>query len=260
MKTNDLSEYILEKPRFNALLKLIFDNEPNIFLQGLQGSAAATFLAPLKNKSSQTYVFVLNDMEEAGYFYHDLVQISGEEKILFFPSGYKRAIKYGQVDPASEILRTEVLSRLQQKEKGLMVVTYPDALAEKVVNESTLSEQTLHISVNERVDSVFVAEVLHGYGFDRVDYVYEPGQYSVRGSILDVFSFSNEYPYRIDFFGDEVESIRTFEVDSQLSKDKVNEIFLVPNLSKAQQFGISFTKFIDKDVILGVKDLLWIAE
>ena len=138
--------------------------------------------------------------------------------------------------------------------------SYPDALAEKVVSQKELNEKTLKLHVGEQVDSTFIVEVLRSYGFEFVDYVYEPGQFAVRGSIIDIFSYSSEYPYRIDFFGDEVESIRTFEVDSQLSKDKVNEIFLVPNLSKAQQFGISFTKFIDKDVILGVKDLLWIAE
>ena len=260
MKTNDLSEFILEKPRFSALQKLIFDNEPNIYLQGLQGSAAATFLAPLKNNSAKCYIFILNDLEDAGYFYHDLIQISGEEKVLFFPSGYKRAIKYGQNDPANEILRTEVLSRIRMNEPGLMVVTYPDALAEKVVSGDMLSQQTLHISTGEKIDSVFVAEVLHGYGFERVDYVYEPGQYSVRGSILDVYSFSNEYPYRIDFFGDEVESIRTFEIDSQLSKDKVSEIFLVSNLSKSEKFGIPFTQFIAKDSIIATKDIVWVIE
>lgn len=260
MQTKDLSEYILSKPRFNALKQLITDNTSAIWLQGLVGSSAAMFMAPLKHQTRNTYVFVLNDQEEAGYFYHDLIQISGEEQILFFPSSYKRAIKYGQIDPASEILRTEVLSRLQQQEKPLMVVTYPEALAEKVVQSNTLSQSTLKVHVNERIGSLFVAEVLQEYGFERVDYVYEPGQYSVRGSILDVFSFSNELPYRLDFFGDEVESIRTFEVDSQLSTAKVDEILLVPNLSRGEMSGISFLEFIPKDTWCGFRDLGWVAE
>lgn len=260
MQTTQLAEYVLSKPRFGALKKLIDEKTPAIYLQGLQGSSAAMFIAPLKKQTNDIYIFVLNDLEEAGYFYHDLIQIGGEEKILFFPSAYKRSIKYGQLDPASEILRTEVLSRLQQQEKGLMVVTYPEALAEKVVQAETLGDQTLRIATNERVDSAFVAEVLFQYGFERVDYVYEPGQYAVRGSILDVFSFSNELPYRIDFFGNEVESIRTFEVDSQLSKDRVNEIFIVPNLSHSETAGISFLEFIPENCYFGFKDMSWITE
>ncbi|MDO5570308.1 MAG: transcription-repair coupling factor [Bacteroidales bacterium] len=260
MQTNDLSNYILSKPRFNALKNLIENNTESIFLQGLKGSSAATFMAPLKKETSRNYIFVLNDAEEAGYFYHDLVQISGEENIYYFPSSYKRAIKYGQIDSASEILRTEVLSRLQSLNKGLMIVTYPEALAEKVIKSDTLSKQTLRIKSNEKVDSIFVADVLNEYGFERVEYVYEPGQYSVRGSILDVFSFSNEMPFRIDFFGDEVESIRTFEVDTQLSVEKINEISLVPNLSRGESFGISFLEFISSDVIFGFKDLSWLCE
>ncbi|MEG1616495.1 MAG: transcription-repair coupling factor [Bacteroidales bacterium] len=260
MQTNDLSEFILAKPRFGALKKLIQTNTPAIYLQGLQGSAAAMFIAPLKNHTQKNYVFVLNDLEEAGYFYHDLIQISGEEKVLFFPSSYKRAIKYGQIDAANEILRTEVLSRLQQHEQPLMIVTYPEALAEKVVNGTVLDKQTLRVAVNEKVDSVFVSDVLNEYGFERVDYVYEPGQFAVRGSILDVFSFSNEFPYRIDFFGSEVESIRTFEVDSQLSKERVDEIYIVPNLSRGEAGGISFLQFIQDDTYFGFKDLSWVIE
>ncbi len=141
-----------------------------------------------------------------------------------------------------------------------MVVTYPDALAEKVVKGETLEKQTLSIRVNEKIDSTFVASVLHEYGFERVDYVYEPGQYSVRGSILDVFSFSNELPYRIDFFGDEVESIRTFEVDTQLSIEKTTEIHIVSNLSKDENQGISLLEFITPDAILGIKDIRWVAD
>lgn len=138
-------------------------------------------------------------MEEAGYFYHDLTQILGTEQVLFFPSSFRRAIKYGQKDAANEILRTEVLSRLQKGEEGLCVVTYPDALAEKVVSRKELGENTLKLYAGERVDMDFVTDVLRSYGFEYVDYVYEPGQYAVRGSIIDVFSFSSEYPFRIDF-------------------------------------------------------------
>ncbi|EXZ82233.1 transcription-repair coupling factor [Bacteroides fragilis str. B1 (UDC16-1)] len=199
-------------------------------------------------------------MEEAGYFYHDLTQVLGTERILFFPSSFRRSVKYGQKDAANEILRTEVLSRLQKGEEGLCIVTYPDALAEKVVSRQELSENTLKLHVGERVDTGFITDVLHSYGFEYVDYVYEPGQYAVRGSIIDVFSFSSEYPYRIDFFGNDVESIRTFEVDSQLSKEKKESIVIVPDLAVTGKVTTSFLDFIPKDTTLAMRDFLWLRE
>ena len=152
-------------------------------------------------------MFILNDLEEAGYFYHDLIQILGNDKVLFFPSSFRRAIKFGQKDAANEILRTEVLSRLQKGEEDLTIVTYPDALAEKVVSQKELNEKTLKLHVGEQVDSTFIVEILRSYGFEFVDYVYEPGQFAVRGSIIDIFSYSSEFPFRIDFFGSEAVSI-----------------------------------------------------
>jgi len=157
-------------------------------------------------------------------------------------------------------LRTEVLSRLQKGEEGLCIVTYPDALAEKVVSRQELSENTLKLHVGERVDTGFITDVLHSYGFEYVDYVYEPGQYAVRGSIIDVFSFSSEYPYRIDFFGNDVESIRTFEVDSQLSKEKKESIVIVPDLAVTGKVTTSFLDFIPKDTTLAMRDFLWLRE
>ena len=194
------------------------DTSRNIFLKGLNGSGPAMTIASLFTKGRGSYVCVLNDQEEAGYFYHDLMQLTASNEVYFFPSAYRRAIKYGHVDPANEILRTEVLSRLQDPDASFVIVTYPDALAERVVAREVLKENTLKISVGEKLDNMFVSDVLDEYGFEQVDYVYEPGQYALRGSILDVFSFSYEFPYRIDFFGDEVETIRTFDVETQLSK------------------------------------------
>ena len=157
-------------------------------------------------------------------------------------------------------MRTEVLSRLQKGEQGLCIVTYPDALAEKVVSRQELSENTLKLHVGEKVDTGFITDVLHSYGFEYVDYVYEPGQYAVRGSIIDVFSFSSEYPYRIDFFGDDVESIRTFEVESQLSKEKKESIVIVPDLAVTGKVTTSFLDFIPKDTTLAMRDFLWLRE
>lgn len=230
----------------------------NLSVSGLHGSSRALFAVSLFQKHPQTYVYVLNDVESAGYFYHDIVQIMGKTHVLFFPSGYKRAAKYGQIDAANEILRTETLSRLQIAALPLMIVSYPDALAEKTVSGATLKEHTLCVSVGEKVDSAFVSEILDSYGFEYVDYVYEPGQYAARGSILDVYSFSNEYPFRIDFFGDEVETIRSFDVETQLSNEKLNEIRVVPEFRASKAKNVPFFDALPREAIIGIDDMRWI--
>ena len=204
-------------------------------------------------------LFILNDQEEAGYFYHDMVQANGDADILFFPSSYRRAIKYGQRDAANEILRTEVLTRLG-KSAPVSVVTYPDALAEKVVSKQELDTQMLVLKVGQEIETDKIAEQLVAFGFEHVDYVYEPGQFATRGSILDVYSFASEYPYRIDFFGEEIDSIRTFEVESQLSKEKKDSVSIVPELSKASGADICFLDFIPDTAVLWAKDLMWVRE
>ncbi|MCL1942595.1 MAG: transcription-repair coupling factor [Candidatus Azobacteroides sp.] len=228
----------------------------NIFLQGLQGSESAVIFSSLQKQLKCSQLFILNDLEEAGYFYNDLVQSGGTENTFFFPSSYKRAIKYGQPDPANEILRTEVLSRLQHPDPAVQIVTYPDAIAEKVVSLETLKKKTLSIVTSEKIDRIFVADRLREYGFTEVDYVYEPGQFAVRGSIFDVFSFSCEYPYRVDFFGNEAESIRTFDVESQLSKEKINRIQIVPTMQQDENNGASLLNFLPGDAIIACKDII----
>lgn len=256
-------------------LQLIFDKHPalsglkgifkdrsvkNIFLQGLQGSEASIIFSSLYKYFGNTQLFILNDLEEAGYFYNDLVQLNGSENTLFFPSSYKRAIKYNQPDAAGEILRTEVLSRLQQPEKPVNIVTYPDALTEKVVSSETLKEKTISIVTGEKIDSGFVSDILQEYGFEEVDYVYEPGQYAIRGSIFDVFSFSHEFPYRIDFFGDEIESIRIFDVETQLSKGKIDRISIIPTMQQDEGNGTSLLDFLPEDAMIACKDIIGIIE
>jgi len=227
----------------------------NIFIKGLQGSSSALFAVSLLNKTGNCFLYILDDAESAGYFYHDLKQISGSEDILFFPSAYKRSVKYGQIDAANEILRTEVLSRLQTEEQHLIIVSYPEALAEKVVSKETLKDNTLKISVNEKIDPQFVSDVLDSYGFEYTDYVYEPGQYAIRGSIVDVFSFSCEYPYRLDFFGDEVETVRTFDVESQLSKEKLKYIQIIPEMRSSGLQNNSVLTLLPQASIIAYKDL-----
>lgn len=237
----------------------------NIYCGGLCASAASLYASALVERVAVPLVFILGDLEEAGYFYHDLTQVLGEERVLFFPSSFRRAIKYGQKDAANEILRTEVLGRLRKEDERLCIVTYPDALAEKVVSRKELECKSLKLHTGERVDMGFVTDMLRTYGFEYVDYVYEPGQYAVRGGIIDVFSFSSEYPFRIDFFGDEVDSIRVFEVETQLSKEKKESIIIVPDLSRSlEQDGgggmVPFLDFLPKDTVLAMRDFLWLRE
>lgn len=266
MTITELQQRYAAHPNVEAMSGLLKNpSVRTLFCGGLCASAASLFSSVLVQRGEFPFVFILGDLEEAGYFYHDLTQVLGTEKVLFFPSSFRRAIKYGQKDAANEILRTEVLSRLQKGEEGLCVVTYPDALAEKVVSRKELGDKTLKLHSGENVDTNFIMEVLRSYGFEYVDYVYEPGQYAVRGSIIDVFSFSSEFPYRIDFFGDEVESIRTFEVETQLSKERKDSIVIVPDLSRSlEQDGasgmVSFLDFLSVDTVLAMRDLLWLRE
>ena len=266
MTITELQRLYTKHPQVSRALHLLNDaSVHHLFCGGLCASAASLFATALLQRVAGPFVFILDDLESAGYFYHDLTQVLGSERVLFFPSSFRRAIKYGQKDAGNEILRTEVLSRLQKQEEGLCVVTYPDALAEKVVSRGELTEKTLKLHVGERVDLSFVTEVLRSYGFEFVDYVYEPGQFAVRGSIVDVFSFSSEYPFRVDFFGDEVDSIRLFEVESQLSKEKKEEVVIVPDLSRSLEKGgtgglVSFLHFLPAQTVLAMHDLLWLQE
>lgn len=248
-----------------ALAKALQDGSVRtIFAEGLCASAAPLLFSSVAAACPQVmacpYVFVLDDAEEAGYFYHDLTQILGDQEVFYFPSSFRRAVKFGQRDAANEILRTEVISRLSAGHCPLFVVTYPEAVMEKVVSRQKLDEQTLRLHASERVDITFVEETLRAFGFRRVDYVYEPGQFAVRGSILDVFSFSSEWPYRVDFFGDEVDSIRTFEVQTQLSRDKQEEIVIVPELAGYTQGKVPFTDFLPPETVLVMKDLFFLRD
>ena len=260
MNIAELQRIYASHPNVAGLMSLL-DNKDirTIYLKGMHASCASLFASGIFDKVPGIYVFILNDVEEAGYFYHDLVQVNGDEQILFFPSSYRRAIKYGQKDAANEILRTEVLSRLG-KQESLVVVTYPDALAEKVVSCQYLSDRTLKLDVGQHIETDKITALLVEYGFEHVDYVYEPGQFATRGSILDVYSFASELPYRIDFFGDEIDSIRTFEVETQLSTEKKTTVSIVPELASASGSDICFLDFIPRQTVLFIKDFLWLRE
>lgn len=260
MTIKELQQIYTKHPVLSGLSSLLDNNEiKTIYLEGMNASCASFFASAFIEAKPSTSVFLLNDSEEAGYFYHDIVQANGDKNVLFFPSSYRRAIKYGQKDAANEILRTEVLSKLEQNEP-ISIVTYPEALAEKVVSRQALNQQTLTLATGKQYETEAITKKLTDYGFEHVDYVYEPGQFAMRGSILDVYSFASEYPYRIDFFGDEIDSIRTFEVETQLSKEKKSSVSIVPELGQSSENEISFLDFIPHNTLLWVKDLLWVRE
>lgn len=265
MKINDIKSVYGALPQCGALIQALGqDSVRTLFLQGLSASAAPVLFSTVAGKICKTVVFILQDADEAGYFYHDLTQIMGQDDVLFFPSSYRRAVKYGQRDAASEILRTEVLSRLSrrktEKNSSLYIVSCPEAVSELVVSKKRLDERTLTLSAGQTVDLVGVQRTLRDFGFSEADYVYEPGQFAVRGSIMDVYSFSSEWPFRIDFFGNEIDTIRTFEVQDQLSRDKRDTVEIVPELARMTDEKMPLTSFLPSDTILVVKDMMYLRD
>lgn len=247
-------------PQYAAFLELLADEKVRtVALQGLVASSAPVFFASLFERMSRTVLFILNDPDEAGYFYNDLSQMLGQQHTLFFPSSYRRAVKYGQRDAANEILRTEVLARLSAGD-NVYIVTSPEALSELVAGRKVVDERMLTLEVGQRLGTTSLAHTLREYGFAEVDYVYEPGQFAQRGSIIDVFSFSSEYPFRIDFFGDEVDTIRTFDVQDQLSRERKQKIEIVPELALADAEKIPFTDYLPADTLLVVRDLTFVSD
>ena len=309
MEIRNISNIYTALPQCGAFLKAISDESVrHVFLGGLLASSAPVFFSAVTERlngkkdpklktqncdapsqklniqhstfNTLTAVFVLQDNDEAGYFYHDLTQILGTDNVLFFPSSYRRAVKYGQRDAANEILRTETLSRLaaiasadtQKASKGkdagknadgaaeaLYVVTCPEALSELVVSKRRLDERTINIAVGDIIDFADLGRQMREFGFKEVDYVYEPGQFAMRGSIIDVYSYSSELPFRIDFFGDEVDTIRTFEVADQLSKDAKQQVRIVPELAQLTEEKQPFTSLLPDDALLVMKDRLYLC-
>ena len=256
-----------------AFLKVLRNGKKDkVQVGGLKGSSAAMLFAgfgyaaeSVASKLSGIVLFVLDDQDEAGYFYHDLLQMMGEDRVLFFPSSYRRAIKYNQKDAANGILRTEVLTRLQIRDDGaesdvLYIVSYPDAVAEKVVSETTLTDNTVPVRVGDSIDLTELERRMIELGMSRTDYVYEPGQFAIRGSIVDVYSYSSEMPYRIDFFGDEVDSLRTFDVQSQLSKERVDSMAIVPEMMNDGAEYVPFLDFLPKDSIVVCHDVVYLCD
>ncbi len=258
MNIRDILERYKTDERVTALAqKLNAGKNPRVQLRGLVGSGDAAVAVALYFLQHPHMIFVLSDREEASYFQADLENLTGKE-ILLFPSSYRKAFEFTQPDSSNVLARAEVLNELNHSsEFGKLIVTYPEALAEKVIDRASLEKNTLEIAVSNKLSIDFINEFLIEYDFDRVDFVYEPGQFSIRGGIVDIFSFSHDLPYRVEFFGDFIESIRTFEIESQLSVERVKSITIVPNVQSKflTENNISLLEYVDAGSHIWIKDV-----
>ncbi|WP_394346650.1 transcription-repair coupling factor [Robertkochia marina] len=238
------------------LQEAITDLQAKVHLKGLVGSALSFEMAAVFKEADAPFLLIMNDKEEAAYYLNDLEQLLGEDRVLFYPGSYRRPYQIEETDNANVLLRAEVLNRLNSRKKPAVIVSYPDALFEKVVTKKELDKNTLKLATGDQVTLDFLNEVLFEYHFKRVDFVTEPGEFSVRGGIVDVFSFSHDEPYRIEFFGDEIDSIRTFDVASQLSVDRLKKISIMPNVENKhlEELRQSFLKYIQKNTIVFLKN------
>jgi transcription-repair coupling factor (superfamily II helicase) len=234
----------------------------HISLQGIAGSAGTFIVSSVFKKLDKNHLLILNDKEEAAYFLNDLENLLGENIVFFFPSSYRKAYQVEETDNANVLLRAEVLSKISKSRLPYIIVTYPEALTEKVVTQKHLEKNTLEIKRNDKLSLDFLNDVFHEYGFERVDYVLEPGQYSIRGGIVDVFSFSNENPYRIEFFGDEVDSIRSFDTVDQLSIKQHDRIVIIPNVQQRLviESRTTFLDYFSAGSERAEKSVLWVKD
>ncbi|WP_297760619.1 transcription-repair coupling factor [uncultured Muriicola sp.] len=245
-----------QSPQLRKLGGAISQSQKITHLKGLVGSAQSFVLAEVFKSSDHPFLWILRDKEEAAYYLNDLEQLIGGQDVLFYPASYRRPYQIEETDNANVLLRAEVLNRINSRKKPAVIVTYPDALFEKVVTRKELDKNTQKIKIGDILSLDFLNEVLFEYQFHRVDFVTEPGEFAVRGGIVDVFSFSNDEPYRIEFFGDEIDSIRTFDVETQLSTMQVKKITIIPNVENKfmKESRVSFLKYINPNTVLFVND------
>jgi transcription-repair coupling factor (superfamily II helicase) len=263
MKENELTGLYNNHPVLNGLIESVSrSDDQRIQLRGLSGSSVSLVLAGVFSGTQLNHVVFVPEKEDAAYLYNDLVALSGDDSVFFFPSTYKRSVQYEQTEPANIVLRTEVLNHLASGKRKGIIVTYPESVMEKVISRRNLKKNTLSISKGDRLSLEFLEEVLHEYNFERVDFVYEPGQYAIRGSIVDLFSYSADLPYRIDFFGEEVDSIRSFNTDDQLSVSMQKQISVIPNIQdiSIEEVSDSFTDFLSPSSIIWIEEAELIKE
>jgi len=255
-------ESLLEIYRRNLNCQLIKESllkkEKQIHLKGVRSSLLSILVSTLSNEIDNPYhLIVVEDRERASYIQNDIENLLGKEKSMVFPMSYKRAYQFQEIDNANVLERSEVLNKCSTPENTpVIIISYPEALAEKVVNKQSLVKHSHTISIGDQLDTEFLSEVLIDYGFEKTDFVYEAGNFSIRGGIVDIFSFSNEKPYRIELFGKEVESIRTFDPESQLSLDPQTSLILTPDIQTKlnQENRESLLSFL-KNPIVWIDDL-----
>ena len=255
MKKSELFNGYLESLQDKKILEHL-NQYKSIHLNGLTGSLASIIGAACFNLSGKASIFILNDKEEAAYFHNDLEQFIPENDLLFYPGSYRRPYQIEETDNANILMRAEVLNRLSSRRKPSCIVTYPDAIFEKVITKKELNKNTLKLSVGEGISIDFLNETMFEYGFEYSDFVSEPGQFAIRGGIVDIFSFSNEHPYRIEFFGDEVESIRSFNINTQLSIQEVKKLNIIPNIENKgiTESRVSFIHYLEDKAQIWIKD------
>ena len=243
-------------PKIKQIVDSLKTPENKLFLQGLVGSSLSFVINSLFTKTEKPFLILFNDKEEAAYYLNDLEQLISEKDVLFYPGSYRRPYQIEDTDNANVLLRAEVLNRINSRKKPAVIVSYPEALFEKVVTKKDLEKNTLKVSVGDKISIEFINEVLFEYEFKRVDFITEPGEFSVRGGIIDVFSFSNDNPYRIEFFGNEVDSIRSFDVETQLSIEKQKKITIIPNVENKffEENRESFLEYISNETIIIIQN------
>ena len=251
MSKSEILQKYQQNPKIGQIAEF-FASRKKINVTGLVGSSLSFVVDALFKKSDLPFLLLFNDKEEAAYYLNDLEALINDQDVLFYPGSFRRPYQIEETDNANVLLRAEVLNRINSRKKPAIIVSYTDAIFEKVVTRKELDKNTLKVSVNDKLSIDFINETLFEYNFKRVDFVSEPGEFSVRGGIIDVFSFSNDIPYRIEFFGDEVDSIRTFDIETQLSKEKVTKIAIIPNveIKVLQEKRENFLDYISEKTVI----------
>lgn len=252
MTIQEIKNTYANNPQVQAIGSALSLEESRVQISGLVGSASALVASAVVQNTEFNHLFVLDSHDEAAYFLNDLENLNPKLKLLFFPSSFKIAYQLNKTESGNVLMRAEALNVLRKEKGQFILVSYPEALSEKVVTKQHLSKNTLEVNVGDSLSIDFITELLIEYEFDRVDFVVEPGQFSVRGGIVDVFSYSNDYPYRIEFFGDEIDSIRTFDIETQLSVQKMEWIAIVPNVQTKllKESRQSFFDFLPKSMAI----------
>lgn len=257
MSQQEIQGFYADHPHLTAISADLNDPQPHPYLlKGMIGSAQSLLISKLFENTDLPFLIIMEDKEQAAYHLNDLERLIGEKNVLFYPGSYRRPYQIEETDNANVLLRAEVLNRINSRKKASVILTYPEALSEKVITRKELNKSILELKVGQEIDSEFINEALFEYHFERVDFVTEPGEFSVRGGIIDVFSFSHDHPFRIEFFGDEVESLRSFDIESQLSVEKKKKISIMPNVEGklVDEKRVSFLEYMANKTAVFIED------